>query len=82
MIRRLFYNVIVKNYSERIMQSAGDLMFSSIVTEPISSAVMLPDVGFLILVIAPLMQALRVLYSKALSQSGPNVQFSITRLWA
>lgn len=38
-------------------QSAGALMFSSSVTEPMESATIRPDMGFLMLVMAPRMSA-------------------------
>ena len=64
-------------YDWRVMisQSAGAITFLSIVTEPISSAMIFPEVGFLIFVMAPLMSAFTVEYSKARSQSLSNVQF-------
>ena len=51
-------------------------MFSSIVTEPMESATICPDIGFLMLVIAPRMSAFSVEYSKARSQAASKVQCS------
>ena len=51
-------------------------MFSSIVTEPMESATICPDMGFLTFVIVPHMSASSVEYSKARSQAASNVQFS------
>lgn len=38
-------------------QSAGFLMFSSIITSPMLSAVMRPDIGFFMLLMCPQMSA-------------------------
>ena len=60
-------------------QSAGSSILASIVTDPIESATMCPEVGFFMFVIEPLISALRVEYSKALSHEWSKVQFSRTR---
>ena len=60
-----------------MMQSAGALIFSSMVMLPISSATMSPEVGFLMFVTFPLMSAFSVEYSNIRSQSSPKVQFSM-----
>lgn len=54
-------------------------MFSSIVTEPMESATICPEMGFLMFAIAPRMSASSVEYSKARSQAASNVQFSSFR---
>lgn len=57
-------------------------MFSSRIISSKRSAVMLPVRGFFTLRMAPFRVAYTLLYSKARSQSGAMVQFSITRSWA
>ena len=54
-------------------------MFSSIVIDPMESATIRPDMGFLMFVMAPRMSALSVEYSNARSQEASQVQFSSTR---
>ena len=54
-------------------------MFSSMVIDPMLSATIRPDVGFLMFVMAPRMSALSVEYSNARSQSASKVQFSNIR---
>ena len=60
-------------------QSFGWRTFSSMVTEPMESATMWPEVGFLMFSMCPRMSASTVDYSKTRSHMESKVQFSSTR---
>lgn len=63
-----------------MVQSAGAFLFWSMIISPMCPAtVMLPLVGFLMLVTSPLMLALTVLYSSIRLASAPKVQSTSVR---